>query len=93
MKNMSNTNEELLQEFITTRGLSESTYYNFRNTLRHYCNFQGKTLQELLDEADEEEEKKNQVKKQNTQKKTNQLYELLQRKHDSQLCKNIFKTG
>ena len=58
MKNMSNTNEELLDEFITTRGLSKSTYYNFRNTLRHYCKFQGKSLQELLDEADEEEEKK-----------------------------------
>ena len=58
MRKMNNTNEELLEEFITTRGLAESTHRSFRTTLRHYCKFQGKSLQELLDEADEEEEKK-----------------------------------
>ena len=69
MKKMSNTNEELLQEFITTRGLSKSTYYSFRNALRHYCNFQEKTLQELLDEAEEEEEQKIRWKKRTLKKR------------------------
>ena len=50
------TNEELIDEFVATRGLSKASYKSFKYTLKHYCNFQGCSLQELLDEADYEEE-------------------------------------
>ena len=50
------TNQELVDEFIATRGLSKASYKSFKYTLKHYSNFQGCSLQELLDEADYEEE-------------------------------------
>lgn len=67
--NMNRTDEELLDEFISTRGLSNGSYLNFKNALRHYCRFQGKSLQELLDEADEEEEEKIRWKKRTLKKR------------------------
>lgn len=66
MKKMSNTNEELLQEFITTRGLSKSTYYSFRNALRHYCNFQEKNIARIVGRSRGRRRTKNQMEKKNS---------------------------
>ena len=54
--NMEDTNQEMIDEYIATRGLSKSTYNSFKYVLKHYCKFQQKSLQELIDEADYEEE-------------------------------------
>ncbi|AMD18002.1 hypothetical protein TL18_08155 [Methanobrevibacter sp. YE315] len=53
---MTDINEILIREYVATRGLSQSSYHGMKYTLAHYCRFQGKNLQELLDEADAEEE-------------------------------------
>ncbi len=54
---MTDINEILVREYVATRGLSKSSYYSLKYSLAHYCKFQGKNLEELIDEADEEEEK------------------------------------
>lgn len=53
---MTDINEILVKEYVATRGLSKSSYYSLKYSLAHYCRFQGKNLQELIDEADAEEE-------------------------------------
>lgn len=65
---MTDINDILVREYIATRGLSKSSYNGMKYALAHYCRFQGKNLQELLDEADAEEEsgvrwKKSKLKK------------------------------
>ena len=50
------TNEEYIQEYITTRGLTKSTYQTTKHIMNHYSNFQGCSLHELIIEADTEEE-------------------------------------
>lgn len=50
------SNEDLVVEYIQTRDLSQNTHYTIRSKLNHYSNFQGLSLQELIDEADQEEE-------------------------------------
>lgn len=53
---MNTSNEEYLQEYITTRGLSKKTHKNMYNITNNYCKFQKLSLHELLLEADEDEE-------------------------------------
>lgn len=50
------SNEYYLQEYITTRGLGKKTYKSMKYMLNHYSAFQGLTLHELINEADQEEE-------------------------------------
>jgi len=45
------------KQFIEERNLSKATIKQYRATLRQYCEFNGMTLDELLEEADAEEEK------------------------------------
>ena len=52
------TNDELITEYITTRGLKTNTYQTMKTVLTLYSSFNEKTLQELLDEADTEEEER-----------------------------------
>ena len=49
-------NEYYIQEYIQTRGLSESTYHSTKIILNHYSEFQSLPLHQLLEEADQEEE-------------------------------------
>mgnify|MGYP003480168119 CR=1 FL=1 len=44
------------QQFIEERNLSKATVKQYRATLRQYCKFNGMTLDQLLAEADSEEE-------------------------------------
>ena len=44
------------QQFIEERNLSKATVKQYRATLRQYCKFNGMTLDQLLEEADNEEE-------------------------------------
>ena len=53
---MKDSNEDLIQEYILTRGLGKRSYLQLKGVLKHYCKFHNKTMQELLDEADNEEE-------------------------------------
>lgn len=53
---MKDSNEDLIQEYILTRGLGKRSYLQLKGVLKHYCKFHNKTMQELLDEADAEEE-------------------------------------
>ena len=50
------TNEDYLQEYIQTRGLSKSREYSMRTVLNNYSKHQNLTLDELILEADNEEE-------------------------------------
>ena len=50
------TDNEYLNEYIQTRGLSHKTYNTLKSVLNHYTNYQELTLQELIQEADQEEE-------------------------------------
>ena len=49
-------NEEYIQEYTTTRGLSKNTYNLIKLVMNHYSQFQKLTLHELIIEADDEEE-------------------------------------
>jgi len=50
------TNEEYIQEYITTRGLSKSTQRTIKNIMNHYSKFQECSIHELIMEADNEED-------------------------------------
>ena len=50
------TNEEYIKEYITTRGLSKSTYKTTKLIINHYSNFQQLSIHELIQEADAEED-------------------------------------
>lgn len=49
-------NETYIKEYIESRGLSENSYKALKVALKHYSNYQGLTLHELIHEADKEEE-------------------------------------
>lgn len=49
-------NEKIFIEFCSKRELSKSSIKLYRLSLQRYVNFTGKTLEELIDEADEEED-------------------------------------
>ena len=49
-------NEYYIEEYITSRGLSKATYKRLKSQLTHYSQHQGLTLEELIEEADNEEE-------------------------------------
>ena len=49
-------NEEYAAEYVESRGLTESYHRKIRLVFNHYSKYQGATLQELIDEADMEEE-------------------------------------
>ena len=48
--------DDIFQEFCENRGIKPTTVEVYRGCLQKYVNFTGMTLEELLDEADEEEE-------------------------------------
>ena len=50
------TNENLLEEYILSRGLKKNTYYTMKSVIDLYCKLNEKTLQELIEEADKEED-------------------------------------
>lgn len=50
------TNEEYIEEYISTRGLSKATYQSTKLIMKHYSNFNEMSIHELLQEADLEEE-------------------------------------
>lgn len=53
---MSVKNEQIFQEFCDNRGLAKGTIDTYRGALQKYSNFTNKTLEELIQEADDEEE-------------------------------------
>ena len=53
---MTMRDEEILEHFIETRHLKPRTQKSYRYSLKQYTTFHGMTLQELLDEAEAEEE-------------------------------------
>jgi len=50
------TNEEYIEEYITTRGLSKATYQSTKLIMKHYSEYNKMTIHELITEADNEEE-------------------------------------
>lgn len=50
------SNQDYINEYIITRGLSWKTERNLRVVIKHYCNYQKANLHELIQEADQEEE-------------------------------------
>ena len=61
--------EEYIEEYRITRGISKSTAKNLRIILNHYTNFQQANLEELLTEADNEEEERIRWKKRTLKKR------------------------
>lgn len=55
---MRESDEIIIKNMAESRGLSNASYLGFKNVLRHYTNFQGKSLLELIEEAENEEEEK-----------------------------------
>jgi len=53
---MTMTNEEILDEIAMVRNHGKASRHIYRRAVNHYCNFNQMTMQELLDEADQEEE-------------------------------------
>ena len=49
-------NKYYLEEYINSRGLSESTYKTLKSQLNHYSQHQQMSLEDLIEEADKEEE-------------------------------------
>lgn len=49
-------NKDYAKEYVETRGLKPTSEYKIWNILQHYSKYQKLSLQELLDEADTEEE-------------------------------------
>lgn len=60
---MSMINQEIIDDFATTRKLSPNTKRRYKLILNRYSEFNNMTLQELLDEADLEEEQRIRRKK------------------------------
>ena len=56
-------NSKKFQQFIEERNLSQATIKQYKATLRQYCKFNGMNLDELLAEADKEEEQGVRMKK------------------------------
>ena len=56
-------NQEIIDNFAVTRKLSHSTKRRYKLILNRYSEFNNMTLQELLDEADDEEEQRIRRKK------------------------------
>lgn len=50
------TNNELINEYIQTRDLKPNTHKTLKSVLNHYSKFQDSTLEELIIEADNEED-------------------------------------
>ncbi len=55
---MSRTNQDILNEMHTGKNHAENTKRKFKVTIDSYCGFHKRTLEELLTEADMEEEQK-----------------------------------
>lgn len=60
---MNMTNQKIIDELAATRKLSPNTKRRYKLILNRYSEFNNMTLQELLDEADEEEEQRIRRKK------------------------------
>ena len=48
-------NKDYAKEYVETRGLKPTSLYKINLILNHYSKYQKLSLQELLDEADQEE--------------------------------------
>lgn len=55
--------ERIYLDFINDRNIKPATIKNYSLSLRNYMNHTGLTLQELIDEADEEEDKQIRMKR------------------------------
>lgn len=66
---MSRTNEEILNEMHVGKNHAENTKRKFKVTIDSYCEFHQMTLDELLNEADDEEEQKIRWKKRTLKKR------------------------
>ena len=61
--NYKEKNNHIIDEIAQTKNLAENTIKNHANTLNQYSVFHQMSMQELLDEADEEEEKQIRMKR------------------------------
>lgn len=50
------SNNKLIEEYIQTRDLKKNTHTTLKSILNHYSKFQDTSLEELIEEADNEEE-------------------------------------
>lgn len=53
---MNMNNKEFLQDFFIVKGHSPKTQESYLRAINHYCNYCGKTMQELIEEAETEED-------------------------------------
>lgn len=63
------TDEDLLNEFVTNRNLSPASRKIYSNLIREYTNFHHLSLEKLIDEADQEEEQRIRQKKRKIKKR------------------------
>ena len=57
------------EQFVAERNLSKATIKQYRATLKQYCEFQGLSLDELIEEADAEEEQGIRLKRRTLKKR------------------------
>ena len=65
------TEDPLFQEFISNRNLSEGSIRLYRIALQQYSNFCGKTLKDLIDEAENEEDEGIRIRKRKIKERLN----------------------
>ena len=66
---MTMDNEEILDDFVKARNLKPITKKAYRSSIKMYTEFNNMTLEELLDEADQEEEQRIRQKKRKIKKR------------------------
>ena len=60
-------------EFVDEKNFPKSSREKYRNALMNYTNFTEQTLDELIDEAEQEEEDNIRLSRRKIRKKTNQI--------------------
>lgn len=79
-KNIITQNEEILQEIQLEKNLANSTLNEYKSILNEYCIFHNKSMTELIDEADYEEEQNIRMKKRKIKQRILQYRKYLQDK-------------
>lgn len=84
------TNEDILEEIAMVRTLSNHSKDTYRRAIGYYCAFNNMTMQELLDEADEEEEQGIRWKKRKLKKRLLKYRQELVKKYKKATVKAYF---
>lgn len=84
------TNNEILEEISIVRNHSEKTKEMYHQAVKQYCNLHQKTLEELITEADQEEEQGIRWKRRKLKKRLLQFRQYLIKNYKKATIKSYF---